>query len=231
MLPGMTARATAVVLAAGSGSRLGTDLPKAFLAIGGRSMLSIAATAAASSPAITGLVITVPAGEESRAAGHLRELVVPASVIRGGATRQASVRAALDVLEPDVEFVVVHDAARPFAAPSLFTAVVEAVVGGAIGAVPVVPVADTVKRVRDELVVETIDRGELALAQTPQAFRVDALRAAHERALSTGLEGTDDAMLLEGEAAVVAVPGDPSNFKVTTMFDLARAEAQMERGS
>ena len=222
-------RAVAVVLAAGAGRRLGAELPKAFLPVGDRPMLALAAAAAAASPAIAAVVVTAPEGYEDVARGCLERLGVPTRVVTGGATRQASVRAALDAIEPDVTIVAVHDAARPFAPPDLFTEVVRAVERGADGAVPIVPMTDTVKRIVGGRVEATVDRDELGLAQTPQAFRVDALAAAHARAAAEGREVTDDAALLEREGHVVAVPGDPMNFKVTTLADLARAEARMDR--
>ncbi len=221
-------RAVAVVLAAGAGRRLGAELPKAFLPVGDRPMLTIAAAAAAASPLISAVVVTAPEGYEDVARGCVERLAVPSRVVTGGATRQASVRAALAAIEPDVGIVAVHDAARPFAPPDLFTEVVRAVANGADGAVPIVPMTDTVKRIAAGRVAATVDRDELGLAQTPQAFRVDVLTAAHARAAAEGREVTDDAALLERDGRVVAVPGDPMNFKVTTLLDLARAEARME---
>lgn len=220
-------RAVAVVLAAGAGRRLGAELPKAFLPVGDRPMLAIAAAAAAASPAIASIVVTAPEGYEDVARACLERLGVPSVVVTGGATRQASVRAALEAIGPDVTIVAVHDAARPFAPPDLFTEVVRAVEGGADGAVPIVAMSDTVKRVVGGRVEATIDRDRLGLAQTPQAFRVEMLAAAHARAAAEGREVTDDAALLEGEGVVVAVAGDPMNFKVTTLLDLARAEDRM----
>jgi 2-C-methyl-D-erythritol 4-phosphate cytidylyltransferase len=220
--------AVAIVLAAGAGRRLGAELPKAFLPLGERPMLAVAAAAAAASPAIAALVVTAPEGYEDVARGCLERLEVPSVVVTGGATRQASVRAALAAVERGVTIVAVHDAARPFAPPDLFTEVVRAVEDGADGAVPIVPMADTVKRVADGRIEGTIDRDGLGVAQTPQAFRVDVLAAAHARAAAEGREVTDDAALLEREGRVVAVPGDPMNVKVTTLLDLARAEARME---
>ena len=220
-------RAVAIVLAAGAGRRLGAEIPKAFLSIGERPMLSVAVAAAAASPAIDAVVVTAPPGYEDAARVCVEGLGVPCTVVTGGATRQASVRRALTALGDDVDVVAIHDAARPFAPPDLFTAVVEAVVGGVEGAVPVLPIMDTVKHVDVDLVVGTEDRSELALAQTPQAFPLRTLRAAHERAEANGLEVTDDAMLLEGSGKVVTVPGDPGNVKITTMLDLAQAEARM----
>jgi 2-C-methyl-D-erythritol 4-phosphate cytidylyltransferase len=220
-------RAVAIVLAAGAGRRLGADLPKALLSIGDRPMLSVAVAAAAASPSIDAVVVTAPTGYEEAAAACLEGLDIPCTVVTGGPTRQASVREALVALGEDVDVVAIHDAARPFAPPDLFTAVVDAVVGGVEGAIPVLPIMDTVKRVDVDLVVGTVDRSELALAQTPQAFPLATLRAAHARAEADGVEVTDDAMLLESSGKVVTVPGDPGNVKITTMLDLAQAEARM----
>lgn len=221
-------RAAAIVLAAGAGRRLGADDPKAFVTIGERPVLAVASAAAAASPEVALLVVTAPPGLEERAAGCVEFLGKPVTVVTGGASRQASVRAALEALPADVDVVAVHDAARPFAPPDLFTAVIRAVRGGAAGAIPVIAVADTVKRVHDGVVVTTLDREELALAQTPQAFRVDLLREAHARAEAVGDHVTDDACLLELAGGTVrAVPGDPQNFKITTLLDLAHAETRI----
>ena len=147
--------------------------PKAFLPIGGRPMLTVAATAAAASESVRSLVVVAPAGWEEYAQGCVEFCGRPAVVVTGGDSRQASVRAALAVIE-DAPVVAVHDAARPFAAPDLFTAVIDAIDDATIGVIPVVPVTDTVKRVLDGVVVGTVDREELALAQTPQAFATEA---------------------------------------------------------
>ena len=147
-------QAAAVILAAGVGRRLGSEVPKAFLGIGDRPMLAVAAAAAAASPAIAAIVVTAPPGYADAAQACLEGLSVPATVVEGGATRQASVRAALAVLEGP-QIVAVHDAARPFAPPDLFTEVVRAVAAGADGAIPVVPAADTVKRLDGIRVVDT----------------------------------------------------------------------------
>jgi 2-C-methyl-D-erythritol 4-phosphate cytidylyltransferase / 2-C-methyl-D-erythritol 2,4-cyclodiphosphate synthase len=133
-------------------------------------------------------------------------------------------------LADGVEMVAVHDGARPFAPAGLFTSVLAAVSDGADGAIPVLRAADTVKRVQDGVVVGTEPREELAMAQTPQGFRVAALRDAHTRAAQAGLEFTDDAAVLEWAGYEVrAVAGDPENFKVTTSSDLARADRQLGR--
>jgi 2-C-methyl-D-erythritol 4-phosphate cytidylyltransferase len=145
-----------------------------------------------------------------------------AAAVAGGATRSASVRAGLAAVAPSATIVVVHDAARPLASPALFDAVIGAVRRGADAAVPAVPVPDTVKRVDGDEVVETVARDELVVVQTPQAFRADALRAAH----TAGADATDDAALIEAtDGRVVIVPGERANLKVTTPADLVMAAA------
>ncbi len=216
-------RAVGIVLAAGAGERLGLDVPKAFAPVGGRTLLELAA--AATTAVAERLVVAVPPGEEGRARDLLARVGGPAEVIAGGETRQASVRAALALVPPDAEAVLCHDAARPFASPELFRAVLEAL-SEADGAVPVVPIPDTVKVVEGGWVVETLPRERLGAAQTPQAFRAGPLREAHARALAAGRAFTDDAAVLEWAGfRVRAVPGEPGNFKVTTEEDLRRAEA------
>lgn len=222
-------QAAAIILAAGAGARLGAERPKAFLSIGDRPMLAVAVGAAAASPAIAAIVVAAPPGYEQAAHACVEGLNVPATVVTGGPTRQASVRAALAVLDGP-EIVAVHDAARPFAPPDLFTEVVRAVAAGVDGAIPVVAVADTVKRLDGIRVVDTVPREDLGVAQTPQAFLVSALRKAHDEAVHAGFTVTDDAMLLERVGTVVAVPGDPGNFKITSMMDLARAESRIGGG-
>ena len=128
--------AVAIVLAAGAGRRLGAvDQPKAFLPIGGRPMLAVAATAAAASPLVSSLVVVVPAGWEDYAGGCVEFCGRPCTVIAGGDSRQASVRAALSVLD-GVPVVAIHDAARPFASPDLFSAVIDGLDEGTAGVDP-----------------------------------------------------------------------------------------------
>lgn len=217
--------AVAIVLAAGGGERLGSSVAKAFVGLGGRPILARAVAAALGSPAVDAVVVAAPAGSEDLAHAVLEPFGTHA-VVTGGPTRQASVRAALEVIPATARVVLCHDAARPLATSRLFSAVVEALDGSsADGAVPVVPVADTVKRVRHGAVIGTEPREELALAQTPQAFRAEALREAHARAAAAGRDFTDDAATLEWAGyRVVAVDGELSNFKITTAEDLARAE-------
>lgn len=215
--------AVAIVLAAGSGERLGQDRPKAFVELAGRPLLAHAVSAALTCPGVSMVVVAAPPGGEDLAHAMVEPLGAHA-VVTGGATRRDSVRAALEVVPPDSVVVVCHDAARPFATPELFGRVLAAL-EGSDGVVPVVPVPDTVKRVSQGVVLGTEPREELALAQTPQAFVASALREAHERASRDGVEVTDDAAALERAGfRVRTVSGEPGNFKITTSDDLARAE-------
>lgn len=215
-----------IVLGAGAGERLGAGAAKALVDVGGRPMLALAVSAAAAARSVGSIIVTAPADQLDASRDACAHLTIPIEVIAGGATRQASVHAALALVPGDAEVVVVHDAARPFASPTLFDAVIEAVRAGAAGAVPFMPVPDTVKRVDDGRIVGTVDRSGLGLAQTPQAFRASALRRAHDGAADGA---TDDAMLLEGEADVRAVPGEPDNRKITMPDDLEWARAHVER--
>ena len=195
------------MVAAGSGSRFGGA--KQFAELEGRRVVDWALVA--SRTVADGVVLVVPADHEED------EASVADAVVAGGATRSASVRAGLAAVPPDADVVIVHDAARPFAAPALFEAVIAAVRDGADGAVPGVPLADTVKRVVGSQVIATLDRDELVAVQTPQAFTAAALRRAHAGAV----EATDDAALVEAAGGrVVVVPGDPANTKLTLRTDL-----------
>jgi 2-C-methyl-D-erythritol 4-phosphate cytidylyltransferase len=197
----------AIVVAAGSGTRFGG--PKQFAELEGRRVVDWALVASRS--VADGVVLVVPAD-------HLADEAPAADVVvAGGTTRSDSVRAGLAAVPAGADVVVVHDAARPFAAPALFEAVVACVRAGADGAIPGVAIADTVKRVADGRVVGTLDRAELVAVQTPQAFAADALRRAH----AAGGEATDDAALVEAAGGrVMVVPGDPANTKITLRTDL-----------
>jgi 2-C-methyl-D-erythritol 4-phosphate cytidylyltransferase/2-C-methyl-D-erythritol 2,4-cyclodiphosphate synthase len=217
-----------VLVAAGAGKRLGAEEPKAFLQIGDRPILGVAATAAAALPDVAGLVVAVPDGWEERALASVEPVARGAMFVTGGPTRQGSVRAGLAAVPDGAAIVVVHDAARPFASPALFGAVIEAVGQGADGALPVLPVTDTLLRVDGDVVAGAEVREELTLAQTPQAFRTEALREAHDKAEVAGVEFTDDASVLAWAGFEVrTVPGDPGNVKITTLADLAEADRRM----
>jgi 2-C-methyl-D-erythritol 4-phosphate cytidylyltransferase len=193
----------AVVVAAGTGRRFGK--PKQFEVLRGQSILDWSTRAATA--ACDHVVTVLPPGEGG---------------IAGGATRSESVRNGLAAVPEEAEIVVIHDAARPLATPALFEAVIAAVRGGADGAIPGVPVTDTIKLVDGARVVDTLDRSQLIAVQTPQAFRADILRKAH----AAGTDATDDAALVEAiGGTVVVVPGETANLKVTTPADLRVAEA------
>jgi 2-C-methyl-D-erythritol 4-phosphate cytidylyltransferase/2-C-methyl-D-erythritol 2,4-cyclodiphosphate synthase len=220
--------AIVILLGAGAGRRLGAAEPKAFLRIGDRPILAVAAAAAAASALVRGLVVTFPPGWEGRARACVEDLGTDARFVEGGDSRQASVRAALAEVPGTVEIVAVHDAARPFAPPDLFERVLQAVEGGADGVVPVLTATDTVLRVQGEVVMGAEPREEIALGQTPQAFRTTVLREAHGKAEAAGAAFTDDASVLRWAGFdVLAIEGDPANVKITTVADLAQADRRM----
>ncbi len=179
--------------------------------------------------AVDRIVVAAPSGWCQSATATLWGSAVPVTVVVGAATRQGSVRAALAVLPPEVDVVLVHDAARPLIPPAVVEAVLAAVRAGAAAAVPVLPVIDTLKSVdATGTVVGTVDRSMLAAVQTPQGFRREVLEQAHRQASSAAL--TDDAGLVEALGiAVRTVPGDPAGFKITTPYDVVLAEALLGR--
>ena len=205
----------AVVVAAGRGDRFGG--PKQFLVLAGERLVDRAVTICARH--CDEVVVVLPPGATWD--GPPVTAAVP-----GGTTRSESVRAGLAALSGAVDVVVVHDAARPLADDATFERVIAAVRTDADAAVPAVPVADTLKRVQGDRVVETVDRSDLVAVQTPQAFRVDALRRAH---VGDG-DATDDAGLVERSGGhVVVVAGTAANVKVTAPDDLALVERLLER--
>lgn len=217
-------RVCVIVVAAGSGTRLGAGAPKAFVGLDEHTILRHALSGVFAAP-LAQVVIVAPAGREGAAltdaletAGDRRDLV---SVVTGGATRQASVAAGLHAVWPDVEVVLVHDAARALTPPAVFERVIAAVGLDAPGVIPVTPVVDTIKRVAGVDVIAAVDRAELAAAQTPQGFDRAILDAAYRR---TDQDFTDDAALVAAAGHRVAVvEGDPRAFKITTPADLERA--------
>ncbi|HEY8154533.1 MAG TPA: 2-C-methyl-D-erythritol 4-phosphate cytidylyltransferase [Myxococcota bacterium] len=221
----------AVVLAAGRGERLGLKLPKAFVPLAGRPLLLHSLAALAGVPAIERVVPVIARADLARWEGLASELAaIPklAPPAFGGAERQDSVRAGLAALGPDVRWVAVHDAARPFVRASAVARVLAAAreSGAAILAVPA---SDTIKRVRDGRVLETPPRPECWAAQTPQVFRVELLREALAKATAEGRTATDDAQLVEWlGVAVAVVEGDPDNWKLTRPEDLAAAERRLQ---
>lgn len=214
--------AVALLVAAGSGERLGAGRPKAFVELAGRPMLawSLDAMRAAG---IAEIVVAVP--PEAPDLDQLAAGLGPLATVRGGATRSESVRAALAAAPPGDASVAVHDAARPLVTPEHFTATLAAL-ADADCAIAAAPVPDTIKEAgEDRVVTATLDRSRLWAIQTPQAFR----RAALERALAVDddvlAQATDDAWLVERTGGTVrVVESTPANFKVTTAHDLRIAE-------
>jgi 2-C-methyl-D-erythritol 4-phosphate cytidylyltransferase len=208
----------AILVAAGSGQRLGAEVPKAYVEVAGQTLLERAVVAFREHPAIGELIVVLPPNDPG---GWFATM----TAVLGGATRQESVAAGLRTVGAQVEHVLVHDVARPFVPASVIDAVVAALRAGAEAVVPVVPIHDTVRRVAaDGGLAEVVERSTLVAVQTPQGFRTDVLRAAHER--GAGREATDDAGLVEALGVrVVAVPGADESFKITTPLDLARADA------
>lgn len=227
----MSGRTAAVIPAAGRGERLGPGAPKALRTLGGLPLVVHAVKAVAASPLVDIVVVAAPeeALDEMRAV--LRTLDVPAevSVVAGGDTRVDSVARALLTLSPDVDIVLVHDAARPLVPVEVVSAVAQAVRDGKDAVIPVLPVVDTIKNVDlDGAVQATVDRDTLRIVQTPQGFRRELLQRAH--AASDGAGITDDAGLVEALGyTVTTVPGHDEALKVTRPFDIYVAEAILAR--
>ena len=220
-----------VVVAAGSGSRLGADVPKAFVRLRGRPLLAHAVDTISRMPGLTSLVVVAPAGLTDPSGPLWSGVALPAGarVVPGGAERTDSVTAGLAAIAPDCDIVLVHDAARCLTPLGVFQRVVDAVRSGAAGAVPGLPVVDTVKSVDAAGVITgTPDRASLRAVQTPQGFRREVLVTAYE----SGVRATDDAALVErcGDHVLV-VDGDPLAFKVTTADDLELAQWLLDRAA
>jgi 2-C-methyl-D-erythritol 4-phosphate cytidylyltransferase len=215
----------AILVAAGSGERLGAEVPKAFCSVAGRTLLEHAAARFAAHPNVRDLVVVAPPTLIESASA----LVPAAAVVAGGGTRQESVDRGLAALADDVDAVLVHDVARPFVPAEVISRVVAALSDGAEAVVPAVAVVDTVKRVdASGAVTETLDRTSLRAIQTPQGFRRSVLVEAH--AASDGSGVTDDAALVEARGVpVVVVEGADESFKITRPWDLALAEVVAPR--
>ena len=221
-----------VLVAAGKGERLGQNIPKAFVEVSGRTLLEHALLQIQGVQDLIQVVIAAPAthlAQASQIAAGIEASGFHIDVVAGGETRQGSIANALAALDFGVEVVLVHDSARCFAPTSVFDRVASAVretihaegtgTGGpSIGVVPVLPVSDTIKRAKAEVILETVDRDHLRIAQTPQGFPAQALKAAY---LATSAEFTDDAALFQAFGQVViSVIGDAKAHKITVPTDL-----------
>lgn len=219
------ARAVCLVVAAGRGSRFGTELPKQWQELAGQPVLRHTLAAFAAHPDIQSVRAVIHPDDRShyeRAAQGLR-LEPP---IIGGATRQDSVRLGLEALaETPPDWVLIHDGARPFVGSEIISAVLAALKDRE-GAIPALALHDTLKRGADGLIRETVPRDNLFCAQTPQAFHFPPILAAHRAA--AGHDLTDDAAIFEAAGREVAlVAGSAANVKITTRADLARAAARL----
>jgi 2-C-methyl-D-erythritol 4-phosphate cytidylyltransferase len=210
----------AVVAAAGRGERLGSDQPKAFVRLGDRPLLAESLERLDASGWIDAIVVAAPPGWEEPVVLLAEELGCGkvSAAVAGGESRAESVRAGVAEVPDDADVVLVHDAARPLVGDDVVERVLAPLTQGWDGAVPALAVADTVKRVRGDEVVETLDRGELVAAQTPQAFLGGVLR----KALGGEISGASDcASLVEAHGGrVTVVPGDARLVKVTSPADL-----------
>jgi len=219
----------AVLVAAGRGERLGEDRPKAFVRLGGLPLLAEPLRRLDESEWIDAVVLVAPPGWEEPSILLAEELGASkvSACVPGGETRTDSVRAGVAEVPDDATAILVHDAARPLLVDDVIARVLAALGDGFDGAVPGLPVADTVKRVSGEGVVgETLPRGELIAVQTPQAFVPAALRAALEHASTSLLQATDCASLVEANGGRIrVVEGDERLLKVTTRADLERVAA------
>jgi 2-C-methyl-D-erythritol 4-phosphate cytidylyltransferase/2-C-methyl-D-erythritol 2,4-cyclodiphosphate synthase len=219
----------AIVLAAGRGERLGAERPKASITLAGRPLASWCLETLGTLPGLDAIVLV---GDATTLAPALAALTPGARarvarVVPGGPTRQESCALGLAALAAKDGVVLVHDAARPFTDAATYRAVADAAArtGAALCAIPL---ADTLKRVAEGRVLETVSRHGLWRAQTPQGFEVGLFRRAHAEATLAGVTATDDTALVERLAAPVeVVPGADANRKITTAEDLAWAEARL----
>jgi 2-C-methyl-D-erythritol 4-phosphate cytidylyltransferase len=219
----------AVLAAAGRGERLGSDRPKAFARLGGRPLLAESLERLENSGWVDAIVIAAPPEWEEPSILVAEEIAATkvSSCVAGGESRSESVRLALEEVPADAAVLLVHDAARPLLPEAVIERVLAPLSEGWDGAVPAVPLADTVKRVEGARVVETLRRDDLVAVQTPQAFLADVLRRAVGGDVSAA---TDCASLVEAQGGrVKVVEGDLRLRKVTDADDLALVETWLER--
>ena len=224
-------RAFALIPAAGMGKRMGASINKQYLQLGGQAIVARTLTVFEQSPLIDGICLVIPEDEIP----YCREQVVEAggfrkvlAIVAGGKERQNSVMNGLTFLQGHAaadDVVLIHDGVRPFITNAMLRESIE-VAANCDGALVAVPAKDTIKTVRDNIVIDTPDRATLWQAQTPQSFRYCVIHQAHSRAIADGFAGTDDASLVERQGGRVRiVAGDYRNIKITTPEDLVLAEA------
>ena len=226
-MTGQTHKIAALILAAGQGSRAGTDIPKQFRQIGGKAVLTHSVDVFARHPAVGAVYLVIGAGQQETVRTMIGDGQVTA-IIQGADSRRGSVRAGLEAIAATggADRVLIHDAARPFLPPSMIDQLLAAL-EQAPGAFPALPVADTLVKSTDHMAGDIVDRSGLYRVQTPQAFHFESIIRAH-RAWDSSREATDDAqMLREAGHDVLMIPGDERLEKLTYPQDFARAEAQL----
>jgi 2-C-methyl-D-erythritol 4-phosphate cytidylyltransferase len=223
-------KVSAIVAAAGAGRRMKADRPKQFLSLEGTPILVLTLRKLAASPLIGQIVVAAPpeAVDQVRALATDAGLTKTVTAVAGGDRRQDSVGIAIRTLGEDVDLVLVHDGVRPFVDLAEIEEVIEAATRSG-AAILAIPITDTVKEVERDLIKSTLRREHLALAQTPQAFRIEILREAFDSAERDGYYGTDEASLVERSGhPVLVVRGSEKNIKITRPSDLSLARFLLE---
>ena len=229
-----------VLVAAGRGERLGAGVPKAFATVGGKTLVEHSLRRIFQVDGVTQLIIAAPSSHATEAeqiasavaaefvglAAGIRSNNLPrVQVVVGGDTRQQSIQNSLMAIDPATELVLVHDAARALTPPAVFSRVIDSVRSTGLATIPVMPIVDTIKRVDGEVVLDTVDRQTLRIAQTPQGFQAYELLEAYRSATE---DFTDDAALVQSVGATLRfVAGDSIALKITTPDDLVLAEARL----
>lgn len=212
---------SAIIAAAGSGERLGGKTPKALIKLGQQTLLDHAIDLMR--PFATQIIVVAPATHSEKVA-TLYAKDESLVVVAGGSSRSISVRNAISVLAKQIDYVLIHDAARALTPAVVVQRVIDELKRGADGVIPVLPVIDTIKEVLGDKVVRTVDRTSLQRVQTPQGFKTNIIVDAHAAAKRDNVEGTDDASLVERMGIKISVvPGDEQAFKITTPFELELA--------
>ncbi|GAA1473486.1 2-C-methyl-D-erythritol 4-phosphate cytidylyltransferase [Corynebacterium felinum] len=231
-------RVYALIAAAGTGSRLGAQVPKSYVLLRGKSLLERSVIAMITSEIVDEIVVLVSAemfdfAHQLLSRAQLFEAAVPVRLVVGGGERADSVWAGVRSIPDEDAVVLIHDAARALTPPGMIARVTRAVLEGAPAVIPVLPVSDTIKKVAGSFVVDTPNRADLRAVQTPQAFDLALLRAANEKyfaASNPGFVATDDASLMEWCGVDVrCVPGDPMALKITTPLDYTLAAAVVDQ--
>jgi 2-C-methyl-D-erythritol 4-phosphate cytidylyltransferase len=229
----MPEKASAIIVAGGRGRRLGGPTPKGFVALGGTPLFAHALRQFDSHGSIVEVILVVPPGAKDRAGELLDDVILEkgVTVVEGGEHRWQSVKNGLAACRSPSPWVVVHDAARPFVTHAVIDALLEKA-GPYECAVTATPEVDTVRRVRGDRSVETVDRSTLVRVGTPQLFGKEKLAAAFDKAVGMNPPPTDEAVLMEMMGIPVGIAqGDPMNFKITTKTDLRIAEALLSSGA